>query len=84
MEYARALGSAHMSDSVTLRGIGMDGNEIDATFLLNASTELITQTTHSGLKGPDNDEAIGYMQERTRLILTPPPARPVDNPLDLA
>lgn len=51
MEYARALGSAGMTDSITLRGIGMDGNEVDATFLLNSSTELVTQTTNNTLGG---------------------------------
>lgn len=83
MEYARALGSAGLVDTVTLRGIGMDGNEIEATFLLNSSTELISQTTHSRMEPPSNDESVGYMQERIRLILTPPPGRPVDNPADV-
>jgi hypothetical protein len=83
MEYARALGSAGMTDTVTLTGIGMDGNEVDATFLLNASTELVTQTTHNALVGPTNEEAVGYMQERTHLILSPPPARSVDDPLEI-
>ncbi|WP_162564275.1 MULTISPECIES: hypothetical protein [Microbacterium] len=84
MEYARALGSADMTDTVTLRGIGMDGNEVEATFLLNHSTELITQTTQNALQGPPNDQAVGYMQEQTRLILTPPPARSVDDPLEIS
>ncbi|WP_203582358.1 hypothetical protein [Microbacterium hibisci] len=82
MEYARALGSAGLTDTVTLRAIGTDGNEMEATFLLNASTELLMQTTRNHLVGPSNDEAVGYMQERTRLILTPPPARTVEDPLD--
>jgi hypothetical protein len=82
MEYARALGSAGMTDSVKLTGIGLDGNEVEATFLLNASTELVIQTTRNALEGPSNEEAVGYMQERTQLILSPPPARIVDDPLD--
>lgn len=83
MEYARALGLAGMTDSITLHAIGLDGNEVDATFLLNASTELITQTTNSALGAPANDEAVGYMQEQTRLIVSPPPARMVDDALDI-
>lgn len=83
MEYARALGTAGMTDSVKLTGIGMDGNEVDATFLLNASTELVIQTTRNTLEGPSNNEAVGYMQERTQLILSPPPARSVDDPLEI-
>lgn len=83
MEYARALGNAGMTDSITLHAIGLDGNEVDATFLLNSSTVLITQTTQNALAAPANDEAVGYMQERTRLIVSPPPARMVDDPLEL-
>ncbi|MFE5410101.1 hypothetical protein [Microbacterium sp. NPDC056569] len=84
MEYARALGLSGLTDTITLHAIGLDGNEVDATFLLNASTELITQTTQNSLSGPTNDEAVGYMQERTRLIVSPPPARMVDDPLDIS
>ena len=83
MEYARALALAGMADSITLRAMGLDGNEVDATFLLNASTELVTQTTLNPLGAPTNDEAVGYMQERTRLIVSPPPARTMDDPLDI-
>ena len=83
MEYARALGVAGMTDSISLRVIGVDGNEVDATFLLNPNTELVTQTTRNSLDDPKNDAAVGYMQERTRLIVAPPPARMVDDPFDI-
>jgi hypothetical protein len=82
MEYARALGSAHMTDTVTLRAIGADGNEVSVTFLLNAGTELMTETARSTGEAPRNDEVVGYMQERTRLILTPPPGQPVLDPTE--
>lgn len=83
MEYARVLGSAHMVDSVTLRAIGADGNEVDATFLLNGGTELVTETASTRAQAPSNDEIVGYMRERTRVILTPPEGQPVLDPLDL-
>lgn len=83
LEYARALGSAGMTDTVTLRGIGMDGNEIDATFLLNSGTELVAQTTHSALVGPTNDDAVEYMRKHTRLIVAPPAGRPMEDPADV-
>lgn len=83
MEYARALGSAHMTDAVTLRAIGPDGNEVDATFLLNAGTELMTETASARAEVPSNEEVVDYMQERTRLILTPPESQPMFDPLDL-
>ncbi|MBW9119551.1 hypothetical protein JNB63_05540 [Microbacterium trichothecenolyticum] len=83
MEYARALGVAGMTDSISLHAIGLDGNEVDVTFLLNSNTELITQTTQNSLSAPRNDEVVGYMQEQTRLIMSPPPARMADDPFDL-
>lgn len=82
MEYARALGSAHMTDTVTLRAIGADGNEVSATFLLNAGTVLMTETASSKAEAPRNDEVVGYMQERTRLILTPPQGQPLLDPTE--
>ena len=83
MEYARALALAGSTDSITLHAISLDGNEVDATFLLNSSTALMTLTTRNALDVPTNDEAVGYMQEQTRRIVSPPPARMVDDPLDL-
>lgn len=81
MEYARALGVASGSDTVTLRAISSDGNEIEATILLNPNTELVAETTHSNVEPPTNSEAVGYMQERIRLILAPPAAQPETEPL---
>lgn len=72
-----------MADTVTLRAIGADGNEVEATFLLNSGTELMTETTNTAALAPRNDEVVGYMQERTRLILTPPQGQPVLDPTDL-
>jgi len=77
MEYARALGSAHMTDTVTLRAIGPDGNDVEATFLLNAGTELMNETANTVAQGPPNHEMVAYMQERTRLIVAPPDIQPV-------
>lgn len=81
MEYARALGVAGQTDAISLHAIGLDGNEVEATFLLNSSTELVTQTTQNSIEAPTNDEAVGYMQEQTRLILSPPPARGIEDPI---
>ena len=83
MEYARALGSAHLTDTVTLRAIGVDGNEVSATFLLNAGTELMTESASTTAQAPPNDEIVGYMQERTRLILTPPQGQPLPDPTEI-
>ena len=83
MEYARALGSAHMTDTVTLQAIGSDGNEVKVTFLLNSGTELIIESANTTAQAPRNDEVVGYMQERTRLILTPPLGQPVMDPSEI-
>jgi hypothetical protein len=77
MEYARALGSAHLTDTVTLRAIGPDGNDVEATFLLNAGTELLTETASRTVQAPPNDDVETYMRERTRLIMSPPDIQPV-------
>ncbi|WP_127819385.1 hypothetical protein [Microbacterium sp. CPCC 204701] len=83
MEYARALGSAHLTDTVTLRAIGVDGNEVSATFLLNSGIELMTETANTRAEAPRNDEVFGYMQERARVILTPPQGQPVLDPTEI-
>lgn len=74
MEYARALGAAGKTDTVDLRAIGSDGNEVVATFLLNAGTEMIAETASSTAKLPANVEVVDYMREQTQLLLQPPPA----------
>jgi hypothetical protein len=79
MEYARALGVAGKTDMVELRAIGSDGNEVVATFLLNANTEMIAESASSTAELPPNDEAVSYMREQTRLLLQPPPARDLED-----
>ena len=61
-EYAAALGDHGKADSVTLSGVGVDGEEVEATFVLNSGTVLMAESTESKLPEPRNDAAIKYME----------------------
>ncbi len=76
IEYASLLSSNGDSDTVTLHAVGPDGNEADATFLLDTGTPLMIETTNSSMPEPDNSDAVSYMQEKMMLLSSPPPVRP--------
>ena len=78
LQYASLLASESNADTVTLRAIGPDGNETEATFLLDTGVPLMAETTISSLPELDNAEAVAYMQERIMLLSSPPPVRPHD------
>jgi hypothetical protein len=78
MEYAGLLAAEHSGDTVTVRAVGQDGNETDATFVLNMATNLIAESTNSTLDPPENPVALKYMLERIALIRDPPPGRPME------
>lgn len=88
LEFARLIGQRGGSDLVTMRAIGPDGNDVDATFLINASTVMMAETASAQLSEPDNADAEDYMSARideiTRLYSLPEPltavARPADDP----
>ncbi|MEV8214674.1 hypothetical protein [Leifsonia sp. NPDC077715] len=62
MSYATVLGRNASTDSVTLRAIGPDGNETDATFLLNPSTTMVIESTNGSGSEPDNEFVNEYMR----------------------
>jgi hypothetical protein len=68
MSYATVLGRNNSTDSVTLRAIGMDGNEVEATFLLNPSSDLMVESTNSTAAKPDNELVEEYMRERVNAL----------------
>ncbi|GGE93721.1 hypothetical protein GCM10011313_15870 [Mycetocola zhadangensis] len=78
LEYASLLATESKADTVTLRAISPDGNETEATFLLDSGVALIAETTISSLPDLDNADAVAYMQERIMLLSSPPPVRPHD------
>ncbi|MGH1548022.1 hypothetical protein ACRAWB_02115 [Leifsonia poae] len=62
MSYATVLGRNNSTDSVTLRAMGVDGNEVDATFLLNPSTTMVIESTNGSGSEPDNELVVEYMR----------------------
>jgi len=72
LEYARLLGESSGADTVTVRAIGVDGNTVDAAFLLNDSSVMMVESTNSTVEAPDNSEAVRYMQERIDHLNRPP------------
>ena len=66
VSYAAHVAQLRTGDSVDLRGINTEGNEITTTFLLNPGTTLTAETTNMGIAEPDNGEAIAYIRERIK------------------
>ncbi|MDH2443354.1 hypothetical protein QDR37_05285 [Amnibacterium sp. CER49] len=60
-EYAAHVARLGSGDTVQLRAIGVDGDEVVATFVLNSGTALTLESTHSVLPEPDNADAVAYM-----------------------
>jgi hypothetical protein len=74
IEYAALLATASRGDSVQVRAVGADGDEVVATFLLNPGVVMMAETTRSSLPEPDNTEAEAYLRERIEWIARPPAA----------
>jgi hypothetical protein len=64
IEYATLLAQQNSADSIDLRAIGSDGDEVIATFLLNGGVTIIAETTTSTAPEPDNVKAEEYMHTR--------------------
>jgi hypothetical protein len=62
--YAAHVAQLRTGDSVDMRGINTEGNEVTTTFLLNAGTTLTTETTSFNLTEPDNAAALEYIRGR--------------------
>ena len=71
LEYARLIADTHHADSVTLSSISTDGNTVDASFLLNSNTVLVTESTNSDVEPPDNRAAVRDLQDRIDSITRP-------------
>ena len=64
LEYAAMLADEGSADTVQIRAVGIDGNEVVATFMLSDGIELMAETTPSNLAEPNNTEALEYMRGR--------------------
>jgi len=71
LEYARLLADNERADTVTLRSISTDGNTVEASFLLDASTVLMVESTNSDVEAPDNTEAVQDIKDRIDAITRP-------------
>lgn len=71
LEYARLVADTGRADTVTLRSISPDGNTVEASFLLNVSTVLMTESTHSNVEPPDNSASVEDIRERIAAIERP-------------
>ncbi|HEY8591094.1 MAG TPA: hypothetical protein VIL55_16225 [Naasia sp.] len=62
--YAAVLGNFGGADDVTVAALGVDGEEVSATFILNSGTVLMAESTKSRLPEPDNADVVAYMRAR--------------------
>jgi hypothetical protein len=71
LEYARLVADNERADTVTLSSISTDGNTVEASFLLDASTVLMVESTNSDVEAPDNTEAVQDIKDRIDAITRP-------------
>jgi hypothetical protein len=64
LRYAALIARLGSGDAVTLRAIGVDGEDVTVSFLLNSGTVILAESTFSNLPEPDNSEQIEYMKSR--------------------
>lgn len=76
VEYAGLLGAHNTADTVRVMAVGGDGNEVDADFVLNASTNLMAESTNSDMQPPRNDDAVAYMRSKIDQLRSNPSAQP--------
>lgn len=76
LEYAAALAGKGAADVVKLQAISSDGDEVEATFLLDQGAPLMAETTHSALPEPANDDVSQYMRDRIEVIRYPRAIQP--------
>jgi hypothetical protein len=77
-EYAAALAREHSADTVTLKGFGADSDDVEATFVLDSGTILMSESTHTSIPEPDNTEAVDYMRQRLRELTEPNTVEPLE------
>lgn len=76
IDYAAALADVGGGDTVSLHAVGVDGNEVDVTFLLNAATVLVVESASADLDVTENTAAVEEMRRRTAQLRNPIPASP--------
>jgi len=64
LQYAAQLANTSSADTVLVNAISSDGDEVEATFLLDAGAPIMAETTNSSQPEPDNHAADRYMLAR--------------------
>ena len=78
LEYAAILARAGDADNVTIHAFSADGQEVEATLLLDAGAPLMAETSQTSLPGPDNAEVLTYMREQVIRRSSSAPVPPAD------
>lgn len=77
--YTQLLAQGQDADSVTVKAVGADGQDVEAILLLDTGTPLMAETTHSTLNEPDNFDVLAYLNERIRQLQSPFSVQPQEN-----
>lgn len=62
--YSAVIAGAGQGAHVTVRAIGLDGEEVAAQLLLNSGTVLVAESSTSQLPEPDNTELVLHLRDR--------------------
>ncbi|RWZ59505.1 hypothetical protein ELQ92_11740 [Labedella populi] len=68
LAYAALLADAGSADSVQVKSLGIDGEEVVATFVLGNGIDLMAETTRSQLPEPDNSATLQYIRDRSEAV----------------
>lgn len=79
MEYAVLLARHSSADKVDVEAIGVDGDQVTATFLIGPATIMVAETARSPFPEPDNGTAEAYLKQQIGLIKAPPLAHGLDD-----
>jgi hypothetical protein len=71
MEFGALLASIGKADTINLHAFGADGDEVVATLLLDAGSNLMVESTHTSIEEPDNAETEMYMREQMMFLSSP-------------
>jgi hypothetical protein len=78
MEYASQLAQHQTADTVTISAIDGDGNDVNATLLLDAGAPLMVETATTTATEPENAGVDDYMAERISQYVRPSSAMSID------
>jgi len=76
LEYAAVLARTHDADTVTVAAYSTDGQDVEATLLLDTGAPIMNESSHSTMTEPDNGPALAYLREQIELRSAPPMISP--------